>query len=39
MVVVEEEGVPVSVDNQVSGAETDRRGGSTHQQGKPGKWC
>ena len=36
MVLIEKEGVPVSVENQVSGA--GRRGGSTHQHGGPGKW-
>ena len=35
--LIEEEGVPVNVENQVSGA--GRRGGSTHQGGEPGKWC
>ena len=34
MVVVEEEEVPIRVENQVSGAEADRRGGSTRQRGK-----
>ena len=37
MVLIEEEGVPASVENQVSDA--DRRGGSTCQHGEPGKWC
>ena len=37
--LIEEEGVPVNVENQVSGAKTDRRGGSTRQCGEPGKWC
>ena len=34
--LIEEEGVPVNVDNQVSGA---GRRGSTRQCGEPGKWC
>ena len=37
--LIEEEGVPVNVENQVSGAEADRRGGSTSQCGEPGKRC
>ena len=39
MVLVEEEGVLVNAENQVSGAKTDSRGGSTRQCGEPGKWC
>ena len=35
--LIEEEGVPVNVENQVSDSETDRRGGSTSQCGEPGK--
>ena len=35
--LIEEEGVPVNVENQVSGAEADRRGGLTSQCGEPGK--
>ena len=36
--LIEEEGVPISMENQVSGAETDRRGYSTCQRGEPHKW-
>ena len=35
--LIEEEGVPVNVENQVSDSEADRRGGSTCQCGEPGK--